>query len=138
VDLGTEGELDVFVTGNLLLTGAGVVGSRGRPSALRFYVGGSGDIAITGGNLFAANLYAPRSSVFITGVDDIFGSFFVGAYYATGTQRMHYDAAILRSGAGDATSCDTPPGGCKKDIDCRSPLVCKDNGSCEPLNDGPD
>ena len=38
VDLGSSGELDVFITGNLLLTGAGAVGSRraaGRAALLR-------------------------------------------------------------------------------------------------------
>ena len=96
VDLGTTGELDVFVTGHLLLTGGGAIGSIERPAALRFYVGGGGEIAITGANVFAANLYAPRSNVIVTGADAIYGSFFVGSYYATGAQVMHYDSAITR------------------------------------------
>jgi len=135
VELGSEGELDVFVTGNLLLTGAGQVGSLERPAALRFYVGGAGDIFITGSNQFAANLYAPRANVTVTGADDIYGSFFVGSYTATGAQSMHYDAAVLRSGGGDA--CDDPPPGCMGDADCVSPTVCE-GGRCIQLIDGPE
>jgi hypothetical protein len=129
VDLGTEGELDVFVTGNLLLTGAGEVGSIARPAALRFYVGGAGDIAITGANRFAANLYAPRAAVFVTGADDIHGAFFVGTYHATGAQFMHYDAAILRDDGGPG--CEEV---CDEDLACGSPQVCE-AGSCIPLVD---
>ncbi len=134
VDLGTTGELDVFVTGNLLLTGAGVVGSVARPAALRFYVGGGGDIAITGANRFAANLYAPRSTVTVTGADAIYGAFFVGSFFATGAQVMHYDSAITR--VGDASDrCDDDD--CAKDLDCGSPRVCSEAGRCTPLG-GPD
>lgn len=135
VDLGATGELDVFVTGNLLLTGAGVVGSVDRPAALRFYVGGYGDIAITGANRFAANLYAPRSNVVVTGADAIYGSFFVGSFYATGAQVMHYDSAITRSGAGASDRCDDDD--CARDLDCGNPRVCSETGRCTPLG-GPD
>jgi hypothetical protein len=131
VDLGTDGELDVFVRGDLLLTGAGDVGSTARPGALRFYVGGAGDIAITGATRFAANLYAPRSNVFVTGADDIYGSFFVGSYHATGAQRMHYDTAVLRNDA--APSCKE---GCTADLECASPLVCR-SGRCTELSLAP-
>ncbi len=123
VDLGTSGELDVFVTGDLVLTGAGEVGSQARPAALRFYVGGAGDIAITGANHFAANLYAPRAAVTVTGADDIYGSFFVGSYLATGAQRMHYDAAILDNG--DDAGCKHD---CSVDLECESPSVCHAGG----------
>jgi hypothetical protein len=135
VDLGSEGELDVFVTGNLLLTGAGQVGSVDRPAALRFYVGGSGAIAITGSNQFAANLYAPRADVTVTGADDIYGSFFVGSYTAIGAQLMHYDASVLRTGGPD--SCDDDPPDCTDDTHCDAPTVCE-SGRCIPLIDGPD
>jgi hypothetical protein len=124
IDVGTDGELDVFVTGDLVLTGAGDLGSQERPSALRFYVGGAGDIAITGATRFAANLYAPRAAVLVTGADDIYGSFFVGSYYATGSQRMHYDASIQDGASG--AGCDH---GCSVDLDCESPSVCR-AGSC--------
>ena len=132
VDLGTSGELDVFVTGDLVLTGAGEVGSQDRPAALRFYVGGSGDIAITGANHFAANLYAPRAAVAVTGADDIYGSFFVGSYFATGAQRMHYDAAILDGG--DDASCKH---GCTVDLECQSPSVCQAGGCVQLMSNAP-
>jgi hypothetical protein len=131
VDVGSSGELDVFVSGDLFITGVGAIGSRARPGAVRFYVGGSGNIALTGAQVFAANLYAPHADVSVTGVQDLWGSLFVGSYFATGTQRMHYDAAVLRSGSSGKT-CDTPPDRCKVDLDCGSPLVCA-AGSCDSL-----
>jgi hypothetical protein len=131
IDLDSQGELDVFVTGNLVLTGAGKIGKRTRPAALRIYVGGAGDIAITGSNQFAANLYAPRSNVFVTGADDIYGSFFVGSYQATGTQSMHYDDSIQQ--VGQPRDCTPPPPRqCAADLDCPSPLVCV-AGDCTSL-----
>ena len=135
VDLGEEGTLDVFVTGNLLITGTGDIGSVDRPAALRFYVGGAGDIAITGATRFAGNLYAPRSHVLVTGAEDIYGSFFVGSYTVTGAQRMHYDSAILGA-HGEGEACDSPPT-CGRDLDCPGAKVCR-AGVCRPLLDGPD
>lgn len=134
IDLGDTGELDVFVTGNLVLTGTGDIGSVDRPAALRFYVGGGGDISIAGATRFSANVYAPRSHVVVTGVEDIYGAFFVSSYTVTGTQRMHYDSAILNVG-GNGERCD-PPSGCEDDLNCTAPSVCRD-GRCIPLTDGP-
>jgi hypothetical protein len=123
IDVGTSGELDVFVSGNISFSGAGTIGSRERPAAVRFYVGGS-----------AGNLYAPSATVTVAGVQEFWGSLFVGSYVASGAQLMHYDSAILRSGSASET-CDAPPpppGGCEVDLDCASPLVCA-AGSCEHL-----
>ena len=53
----------MFVTGNLLLTGAGEVGLAGPPgraALLRRRLPAT--IAITGAHHFAANLYAPRAT----------------------------------------------------------------------------
>jgi hypothetical protein len=76
-------------------------------------------------------LYAPRSNVFVTGADDIYGSFFVGSYHATGTQSMHYDDSIQQ--VGQPRDCTPPPPRqCAADLDCPSPLVCV-AGDCTSL-----
>lgn len=136
VDLGAEGELDVFVTGNLILTGSAVVGSVERPAALRFYVGGEQDVSITGAMIFAANLYAPRATLIVSGAEHVYGSYFVGDFAAVGVQVMHYDSAVLE----DGEDCDDPPpdDGCEEDRQCREPTVCDANGRCTPLVTGPD
>ncbi|MBW2465251.1 MAG: hypothetical protein JRH11_26620, partial [Deltaproteobacteria bacterium] len=48
IDLGPEGELDIFIRGNLLSIGSGSYGDRARPAATRIYVGGTGDVTLVG------------------------------------------------------------------------------------------
>ncbi|MFT3922715.1 MAG: hypothetical protein QM778_09290 [Myxococcales bacterium] len=107
VDVGDEGELDVFVSGNLRLSGSGTVGSTARPAALRFYVAGSDDIDIKGAMVFSANLYAPHARVNVGGADDIYGSLFAHDVEVSGAHDMHYDRAIMDSDGGD--KCVPPP-----------------------------
>lgn len=142
VDVGSEGELDIFVSGNLKLSGAGTVGSVARPAALRFYVAGSEAIQIKGALVFAANVYAPRALVEIGGADDIYGALFAADVEISGAHEMHYDRAIMTSDGGEKCEPPTPPPptpptppeepGCKGDLDCDPALVCE-SGSCTPV-----
>jgi hypothetical protein len=127
VDLGEEGELDIFVSGNLVMTGSGTVGSTDRPAALRFYVGGEEDIALTGELVFAGNVYAPRAKIVIDGSDDVYGSFFAGDFQVVGTHDMHYDRAILRSDGRLECEDPDPPVECVEDDDCGLAFVCEEN-----------
>ncbi|HKP57764.1 MAG TPA: hypothetical protein VJV78_13625 [Polyangiales bacterium] len=145
VDVGTTGELDVFISGNISFAGVGTIGSRERPAAVRFYVGGDKAFTIAGSQVFAGNLYAPFATVTVAGSQELWGSLFVGSYVASGLQAMHYDSAILRVG-NEGKACDTPPPppgrdtppppppppGCMVDLDCPSPQVCV-AGNCEFL-----
>jgi hypothetical protein len=132
VDVGTQGELDVFVSGNLVLSGSGTVGSVARPAALRFYVGGAQSIAIAGSMTFAANVYAPRATVTVGGSDDLYGSFFAHEFKVAGSHDLHYDRAILRSdGDEECTPPPTPPG-CLGDLECGSAMFCEDS-ACTPV-----
>jgi hypothetical protein len=126
LDVGATGEMDVFITGNLAITGQATIGSPKRPAAVRFYVGGSGDIAITGGTVFAANLYAPRSNLAVTGNAETYGSYFVRRFAATGSQIIHYDSAILEVPA--AEGCKPPGDHCTRDLECGSTKVCIEGG----------
>ena len=130
-DLGTQGELDVFVTGSLLVGGAAKIGSKERPSALRLYVAGYGAVALTPLNQFAANLYAPHASIGVGGATELYGAFFVSSYSSAGDSQLHYDAAIMQLGDSDANSCiqATPNAGCTGDADCSTPLICT-GGRC--------
>jgi hypothetical protein len=127
LDLGTKAEMDLFISGNLAITGKASIGSPERPSALRVYVGGTGDIAITGTAALAANLYAPRSKLAVTSAAEWYGSYLVGSYAATDKQTIHYDAAIMDSSAKDA--CKPPADSCTRDLDCRSTQLCA-AGTC--------
>jgi len=125
-DLGERGEMDVFVDGALVLAAGAVLGSPERPAALRIYVGGAGDLLLADSATLAAGVYAPHATLYVTGEQASYGALFLAGYYATADQRIHYDAALLRS-ARDADVCgeSTPRGGCQSDADCAPPFLCQ-------------
>jgi hypothetical protein len=92
--LGPNAEMDVFVTGNLVLGQGADVGSSANPAALRFYVGGEGDIAMTGPLEFAANLYAPNTGLALSADQETYGAMFVATYQSIANHVIHYDRAI--------------------------------------------
>lgn len=124
VDPGAE--LDVFVKDNLVLAGAALLGDPKRPSATRFYVGGTGDIALAGLNAFAGNVYAPTANVLVGGVGRVFGSLFGKNILAAGVLDVGYDASI-----GDT------PEGCPPVDDPAGPPGSGDPGSGDPGDDTP-
>jgi hypothetical protein len=146
--LSSGAEIDLFISGNLAVTGRAVFGQKERPAASRIYVGGSGDVFLTGYTEFVGNLYAPRSLVQGIGFENVYGSIFAGNFVSPGYASFVYDAAIMTGG----DTCDTPPpppntctqcgtctggtacvngkcGPCGSDADCCSQLICS-NGQC--------
>ncbi len=150
VELGTKGELDVFIKGNLVSAGTITFGSEERPAATRVYVAGDQAIALAGRSAFVGNLYAPQAVVTGAGALEVFGSVFAKDFAAAGRATIHYDRAILEAGK----TCEAPPttttcetcgmcdssqacmdgacGACEGDSDCCDPLVCVE-GRCESL-----
>jgi hypothetical protein len=127
-DLGERGEMDVFVDGALVLSAGAVLGSIARPGALRIYVGGPGDLLLSGSITLAAGVYAPHVTLYHTAEQDLYGALFLAGYYATAHQHIHYDAALLHPAQStDPGSCGelTPPGGCRNDADCEAPFICQ-------------
>jgi hypothetical protein len=92
--LGPNAEMDVFVTGKLILGEGAEVGSIANPAALRFYIGGEGDIAMTGALRFAANLYAPNTGLALSADQETYGAMFVATYQSIANHVIHYDRAI--------------------------------------------
>lgn len=152
VDLGTEGELDVFIAGNLLSIGLGSWGDRARPAASRLYVAGTEDVTLVGASGFVGNVYAPNARITAIGDTEVYGSLFGGSVTMPGYLSIHYDRAILNVDV----DCPPPPGdcscapgegcvdhhacvggmcvGCTSDADCCAPLVCNPStGSCGSL-----
>jgi hypothetical protein len=149
-------ELDVFVTGDLRLSGPGRIGTQTRPAALRLYVGGAAPLNIGDANPLAAQLYAPRAPVVIATsvLVSVSGSIFAARIETQSAYVMHYDRAIIDAGEEcggaaptparllSADACHACPGGladiggacgaCARDADCCDPLVCV-SGSCQPL-----
>lgn len=151
VDLGTEGELDVFIAGNLLSIGQGSWGEQSRPAATRLYIGGSSTVTLIGASGFVGNVYAPNATITAVGDTEVYGSLFGGNISMPGYLSIHYDRAILDVDreCPPPTECSCDPGqgcvdhtaciggscsACTSDADCCAPLVCNTtSGACEPL-----
>lgn len=141
IELGPEGELDLFVGGNVLVPGTLTVGDPSRAAHARVYVGGTGTVELSRVTTFAANLYAPSSELVVpTGVE-LYGSVFMRRIAAGGPVSVHFDSAIR-----DTSDCDdpvVPPGvdagidtpGCDSCLDCGTQACIE--GECAPCrNDG--
>ena len=156
LSLGTKGgELDVFIRGNLLaetsssiLLGSNLMDptAQPRPAALRVYVGGN--VIVRGSLAVFGELYAPHAAIDVAfQAGDSYGSIFARTIQTVGTQRLHYDRAILQTGeecsapapqrcdgchqcpddqACVAGSCNA----CVSDADCCAPTVCT-QGKCK-------
>jgi hypothetical protein len=162
-DLAPGAELDVFVSGNLLIgsasqdtTGSGLggaanVGMPGRPAAVRLYIAGSGTIYIHDAITYAAQLYAPHALVKMSSVvtTTTYGSILAGNFENQAFSFLHYDRAILDAGEDCAGA---PPPACVSSKQCPAGLACVagvcgacasdgdcsepmacTNGSCGPL-----
>jgi hypothetical protein len=141
--------LDLFIGGNLTISGESLIGDNTRPAATRVYVRGAGDIALPGTARFSANLYAPHAELTVLALGDVYGAAFGAAVKSLGPLLAHYDRAVLQADADCAvapparcSSCDqcgaakTCVAGvcttCATDDDCCFPLVCA-AGACQPL-----
>jgi hypothetical protein len=149
IEMGDNATLDIFIAGDFRIAGANNFGSVTRPSALRFYVGGTNDVTLTGYTAFVGNLYAPNANVILTGASFIYGSIFAGDFLAMGDTAIYFDRDINRGGddcgpqdvidtdididTEPVVSCVSHGDACVTDSDCCEPLVC-DEGQCKELD----
>jgi hypothetical protein len=150
IDPGAQGELDVFVGGNLSISTLGIaqLGSAARPGALRFYVAGAQPIRLLGLGVLAVQLYAPHAPVEIAANTAVYGSIFASSFSGRDAA-LHYDRSVVELGescsAPDLTTClradDCALGlscrqqhctACSEDDDCTIPAACSD-GRCGAL-----
>ncbi|MCB9559047.1 MAG: hypothetical protein H6709_24635 [Kofleriaceae bacterium] len=97
---GDDAELDLLIGGLLGSTDAIVAGDPARPASTRIYVGGDGVINLAGGSTLAANLYAPRAAVSLSGGATVHGSLFVRRLEQSAPVTIHYDVDVLRADVG--------------------------------------
>jgi hypothetical protein len=142
-------ELDLFVTGNIVINGASDFGSKNAPARIRLYVGGT-EITLVSLATLGANIYARRATVTANGTLSVWGSLYANRVDITTLADFHYDTAILETegceppdlGCTDCQSCsggsciDSVCAPCRNDADCCAPLGCS-NGACVPIN-GPE
>jgi hypothetical protein len=163
IEIGPDGELDLFIDGDLDQIGYGTFGDPSRPSRVRVYVSGSGDITFLGYQPVGANIYAPRARMISAGYIDMEGSLFLRELDAGAYINIAYDRDIVEevdeceppdeeppsddpppecNDRCDALcghqTCDESTGectGCTTDADCCAPLICYSDGRCGPLLD---
>jgi hypothetical protein len=117
-------QLDLFVTGNLVLEGGASLGSPSAPAAVRVYVGGS-TFTLSGSAQLGANIYAPSADVQLSSDLSMSGSLFVGSLAMSGAFTVHYDESIL------STSGCTPAGSpCQTCHDCEGATPACKAGTC--------
>jgi len=137
-------ELDLFITGKLLLDKDANLGDTVSPARVRVYVGGD-TLTLSGNAGIGANIYAPLADVQLASDFSMAGSLFVGSLTLSGTFTIHYDESILStagcsSGGNGCTSCHQCSGAtpacngticvpCVNDSDCCAPLHCS-QGRC--------
>jgi hypothetical protein len=121
--LGDDAELDLFISGDVNLSGPVVIGRRNRPSATRIYVGGR--VAFSSNPVFYANWYVPNSPFVISSKSELWGALHVQSLELSGSLTLHYDPTIL-----ELPSC-TPSGqSCSSCRDCSNPTPACRNGTC--------
>jgi hypothetical protein len=149
LELGPGASLDVFIRGNLAVSGESLIGDNAHPAATRIYVLGSREIALPGTARFSANLYAPLAPLTVLALGDVYGAALGASIQSLGPLLAHYDRAVLRADddcpvtAPTCARCDqcetgkTCVGGvcgaCASDADCCFPLACK-AGACQVLD----
>jgi len=89
------GELDLFVSGNVVAWDAVTLGSAETPAKVRFYVGGAGSLSFSAPGTFGGNLYAPLVNVALSGGADVYGSMFVNRVASSAPLQVHYDRNVL-------------------------------------------
>lgn len=107
LEIGPEGEVDLFVAGSLAVGAAASFGDTSRPSLVRTYVGGSENVSLSASAAFGGNLYAPRALVDFGASAKLYGAVFVRRGSFSGAAEVHFDTAIRSAGE----SCDQPAPG---------------------------
>ena len=98
VELATDdAELDLMIGGLVSSDHAIIIGRADHPARTRVYVGGSGTMNLSGDSQLAANLYAPRAAVALSGGATVHGSLFVRRLDQAAPITIHYDVDVRRA-----------------------------------------
>jgi hypothetical protein len=149
LELGPSASLDWFVGGTVSLSPFARIGDARRAGALRLYTTEPSELTLPGTSAAALNLYAPRTTVSVGGLGDVYGALFVASVSTPAALIVHYDRSVMEAGstcalpaASTCSRCDDCEAGsacllgtcgaCVTDADCCFPLVCG-AGKCNPL-----
>lgn len=124
LDLGPDAELDLFVGGDLELSGPVALGNASRPAITRVYVGGQA--AFSSNLTLYANWYIPNSLLATSAPSEFWGALFTHSLTASAGLAVHYDASVL-----DLPSCQPSGQSCSSCRGCANPTPACRNGTCE-------
>jgi hypothetical protein len=104
--LNVTGTATFVVNGNVNIAGNGIGTAANLPPNLTINVSGTRTVAISGNGNFYGTVYAPQSSVNITGNGELFGAFTGNSVAMSGNGMVHYDKALAEDGGSDSTGND--------------------------------
>ena len=140
LDLGPEAELDLFLGGNLEMNGGLSFLRPIRPSALRIYIGGEGQMSL-GGERFMGNIYAPEGDLEVQ--TEIYGALLGRNLSFSGSSKVFFDLSV-REVAQDCPEAEIISGeephegvACERCEICEGNQACMD-GICGPCETGRD
>lgn len=105
ISLEPGAELDLYVHGDITVSGAVALGDINAPGRLRLFPGGVDNIVISGGGYISAALLGRRRNFVTSAQLDIYGAMIAESASVNDVLRIHYDQQI-RSISG---SCGPPP-----------------------------
>lgn len=93
------GPVNMYVTGNVNLSGGSVSTSNNVPANFRLYVGSSGSITVSGSSTLYADIYAPQSAFTLSGGGALAGRVVALSVTESGNSNIYYDLSLV-GGAG--------------------------------------
>jgi hypothetical protein len=133
-----DADLDVFVKGNVNITGKLRFGNLERPAHARLWVGGT-QVNVGGDTELYGNLYAPHADVKLSGKGEVFGATFSKSLHNTDSLKVHYDKSNGHVGGDCKDPNSTPgnpnnpngtPGNPNNDQPCSTCGDCANGGTC--------
>jgi len=104
-------ELDVFVTGDMIVNGGVELGSPAYPAFTRAYVGGPNGFQLMNDATIGANIYAIPGGFTAMNNPEIFGAVYAENFTTMNNAEIHYDRETLDAGESCPDPDDDPPGG---------------------------
>ena len=102
LQLSTEpGKVEIYVMGNIKITGGGIVNTTQDPKRLIIYGGeNTKEAVISGGTNSYFGLYAPNADIEIQGNSELFGALVGNSLTLNGTGQIHFDKSMTSVNGG--------------------------------------
>ncbi|SEK50992.1 hypothetical protein SAMN05444354_101750 [Stigmatella aurantiaca] len=94
---GPGAELDLFIAGDVAVTGPLRLGSGTKLPRMRVYIAGPGTLTVEVDSALTGHLYAPQVLLRLSGNADVFGSVLVRRVEASSTALFHHDLDVLHA-----------------------------------------